>query len=425
MFNGVFQSASSTITKNWQNIVGMSHFWTFQKYFQGFGNFEPVRSCSAPPLPAGQITVLQAVATWKEHFIQRGVPEPEHSSQYIIAHLLGAKTVCFFWCVTVHFLASLPSLTHWHHFITQIENLGKGQLTQFLDKDKTRQIWQLCTKRLSRFSFLHHFLHRRYASRCLMHHLNSENKYICCAGCLCSMWSRSGTSEILHWRWDLLCSYRDQKQRFEDKKEEEKNRCFVICITKWHQSLVLIILTMIIMIYISVLFCFFQGIGWSCTRGPAAAESLGWCRCSCPTLLLGSGMWLWCHLPEPAEEPASGQIYVYKAEIHWMTLTLRPSEPSASHQCKYRKLCSRSLMPILLKYYVPNIWCFSLGIACVNCCSWKKRLMCIVSLSKNGWSKTWSQEWSEIALNGFGAFTRNARNACMQIQLKLNLLWSF
>lgn len=90
---------------------------------KGFGDFHAVRSCSNPPLPVGRITVLQAVATWREHFIRRGVTEPEHSSQYIISHLLGAKT---------------------------IESLGKERLTQFLDKEKTQQIWQLCTKRLSR-----------------------------------------------------------------------------------------------------------------------------------------------------------------------------------------------------------------------------------------------------------------------------------
>lgn len=64
-------------------------------YFQGLGDFHAVRRCSTPPLPAGRITVLQAVATWSEHFNERGVTEPEHSSQYIISHLLGAKTVSF------------------------------------------------------------------------------------------------------------------------------------------------------------------------------------------------------------------------------------------------------------------------------------------------------------------------------------------
>lgn len=49
--------------------------------------------CSIPPLPAGRITALEALDIWKRHFILEGVPEPESSSNYVIAHLLGAKTV--------------------------------------------------------------------------------------------------------------------------------------------------------------------------------------------------------------------------------------------------------------------------------------------------------------------------------------------
>lgn len=52
-----------------------------------------MRRCSVPPLPAGRITTLEALDIWKRHFIVKGVPEPEHSSNYIIAHLIGAKTV--------------------------------------------------------------------------------------------------------------------------------------------------------------------------------------------------------------------------------------------------------------------------------------------------------------------------------------------
>lgn len=37
-------------------------------------------------------------------------------------------------------------------------------------------------------------------------------------GCLCSMWLKSGTSEIWHWRWNLLCSYQDLKLRFDRRK---------------------------------------------------------------------------------------------------------------------------------------------------------------------------------------------------------------
>ncbi|XP_031613459.1 MTRF1L release factor glutamine methyltransferase [Oreochromis aureus] len=82
-----------------------------------------VRTCSAPALPAGRITPLQAVNLWKRHFEERGVTEPELSSQYIIAHLLGAKT---------------------------IESLEQERLTEFLSREQTEQIWKLCTRRLSR-----------------------------------------------------------------------------------------------------------------------------------------------------------------------------------------------------------------------------------------------------------------------------------
>ncbi|XP_044071742.1 MTRF1L release factor glutamine methyltransferase isoform X2 [Siniperca chuatsi] len=80
-------------------------------------------TCSAPALPAGRITALQAVDLWSRHFAEKGVTEPDHSSHYIIAYLLGAKT---------------------------IESLEQGKLTEFLSREKTEQIWKLCTRRLSR-----------------------------------------------------------------------------------------------------------------------------------------------------------------------------------------------------------------------------------------------------------------------------------
>lgn len=52
-----------------------------------------MHTCSIPPLPAGRITALEALDIWKRHFTVEGVPEPGSSSNYIIAHLLGAKTV--------------------------------------------------------------------------------------------------------------------------------------------------------------------------------------------------------------------------------------------------------------------------------------------------------------------------------------------
>ncbi|MEQ2261878.1 hypothetical protein XENORESO_017319, partial [Xenotaenia resolanae] len=89
----------------------------------GIWSFHTRPICSAPALPAGRITALQALDVWKRHFEEKGVTEPEHSSQYIIAHLLGAKT---------------------------IESVEPQRLTEFLSKEKTEQVWQLCIRRLSR-----------------------------------------------------------------------------------------------------------------------------------------------------------------------------------------------------------------------------------------------------------------------------------
>ncbi|XP_039971411.1 MTRF1L release factor glutamine methyltransferase isoform X2 [Xiphias gladius] len=90
---------------------------------KGIWGSHAVRACSAPALPAGRITALQAMDLWKRHFEERGVTEPDHSSQYIMAHLLGAKT---------------------------IESLERGKLTEVLSREKTLQVWELCTRRLSR-----------------------------------------------------------------------------------------------------------------------------------------------------------------------------------------------------------------------------------------------------------------------------------
>ncbi|MED6268584.1 hypothetical protein CHARACLAT_023935 [Characodon lateralis] len=90
---------------------------------KGIWSFHTRPICSAPALPAGRITALQALDVWKRHFEEKGVTEPEHSSQYIIAHLLGAKTM---------------------------EGVEPQRLTEFLSKEKTEQVWQLCTRRLSR-----------------------------------------------------------------------------------------------------------------------------------------------------------------------------------------------------------------------------------------------------------------------------------
>ncbi|XP_017263518.3 MTRF1L release factor glutamine methyltransferase [Kryptolebias marmoratus] len=77
----------------------------------------------APALPADRITALQAADLWRTRFEEEGVTEPEESSRYIIAHVLGAKTM---------------------------ESVEPERLTEHLSRGKTEQVWQLCTRRLSR-----------------------------------------------------------------------------------------------------------------------------------------------------------------------------------------------------------------------------------------------------------------------------------
>ncbi|XP_041816279.1 MTRF1L release factor glutamine methyltransferase [Chelmon rostratus] len=104
----------------WRRPLRAGYRWSGIK---GIWGSKAVRRCSTPALPAGRITARQAVDLWKRHFVETGVPEPDHSSHYIIAYLLGAKT---------------------------IESLEQGKLTEFLSQEQTEQMWQLCTKRLSR-----------------------------------------------------------------------------------------------------------------------------------------------------------------------------------------------------------------------------------------------------------------------------------
>lgn len=84
----------------------------------------PVSSVpTPPPIPGASMTAFQALDLWRRYFEERGVAEPDHSSQYIVAHLLGAKT---------------------------IESLGQEKLNMLLSCDKIQRLWELCIKRLSR-----------------------------------------------------------------------------------------------------------------------------------------------------------------------------------------------------------------------------------------------------------------------------------
>ncbi|XP_010894360.1 MTRF1L release factor glutamine methyltransferase [Esox lucius] len=77
-----------------------------------------------PAIPTDyRLTVQECVTLWTRHFQLRGVSEPRLSSQYIIAHLLGVKT---------------------------LESLGQDRLAEFLTHKQMEQTWKLCTRRLTR-----------------------------------------------------------------------------------------------------------------------------------------------------------------------------------------------------------------------------------------------------------------------------------
>ncbi|XP_072540669.1 MTRF1L release factor glutamine methyltransferase isoform X2 [Salminus brasiliensis] len=75
------------------------------------------------PLVDGSVTVEQAVSLWAQHFQQHCVSEPLLSSQYIIAHVLGQKTLA---CIE------------------------RSRLRDRLTEQQRASVWELCSKRLAR-----------------------------------------------------------------------------------------------------------------------------------------------------------------------------------------------------------------------------------------------------------------------------------
>ncbi|XP_036426854.1 MTRF1L release factor glutamine methyltransferase [Colossoma macropomum] len=75
-----------------------------------------------PPVDCS-VTEEQAVSLWARHFQQHGISEPLLSSQYIIAHVLGKKTLN---CVE------------------------RSRLRDSLTDQQRENVWKLCTKRLTR-----------------------------------------------------------------------------------------------------------------------------------------------------------------------------------------------------------------------------------------------------------------------------------
>ncbi|XP_039545476.1 MTRF1L release factor glutamine methyltransferase [Pimephales promelas] len=76
----------------------------------------------APPANC-RITAEEAVRLWAQHFTLHGISEPLLSSQYIISHILGQKT---------------------------LECVPRKRLRDTLTNREMERVWKLCSKRLSR-----------------------------------------------------------------------------------------------------------------------------------------------------------------------------------------------------------------------------------------------------------------------------------
>ncbi|XP_058634019.1 MTRF1L release factor glutamine methyltransferase isoform X2 [Onychostoma macrolepis] len=76
----------------------------------------------APPADCG-ITAEQAIRLWAQHFTLHGISEPVLSSQYIISHVLGEKT---------------------------LECVQRKRLRDTLTDRERERVWELCSKRLTR-----------------------------------------------------------------------------------------------------------------------------------------------------------------------------------------------------------------------------------------------------------------------------------
>ncbi|XP_039627209.1 MTRF1L release factor glutamine methyltransferase isoform X1 [Polypterus senegalus] len=83
----------------------------------------PNTSFVTPAPPPGPLQVNSCIQFWKQVFSQHKIPEPEASSEYIVAHVLGAKT---------------------------IQSLENKQLSDLLTTSQMQYVWELCTRRLQR-----------------------------------------------------------------------------------------------------------------------------------------------------------------------------------------------------------------------------------------------------------------------------------
>ncbi|XP_078399282.1 MTRF1L release factor glutamine methyltransferase isoform X3 [Cetorhinus maximus] len=88
--------------------------------------FRGAASLTAPSRNLGQfmhetMTGANCVTHWQRIFEQKGISEPQHSSEYIISHVLGGKTV---------------------------HSLAEEVLSRPLTTEQRQMIWNLCSKRL-------------------------------------------------------------------------------------------------------------------------------------------------------------------------------------------------------------------------------------------------------------------------------------
>lgn len=131
-------------------------------------------------------------------------------------------------------------------------------------------------------------------------HLNTQT-YVIFIGCLCSMWLRSGTSEIWHWRWNLLCSYQDRRQRSNKHTQKKNNKEHTYAHTQNSAEL----------IACSGLLCVLGAGAGGARAHWSPAEARDWSVYRRSANLSGGGMWLWCYFPQSAEGPASGEFLIF------------------------------------------------------------------------------------------------------------------
>ncbi|XP_051996551.1 MTRF1L release factor glutamine methyltransferase isoform X1 [Xyrauchen texanus] len=104
--------------------------WFLRRLMQRYGGDSKRRSfvrlasgAAEGAAASGSITAEQAVRMWAQHFKQHGISEPLLSSQYIVAHVLGRKT---------------------------LECVERGKLRDKLTVRERERVWNLCSKRLTR-----------------------------------------------------------------------------------------------------------------------------------------------------------------------------------------------------------------------------------------------------------------------------------